>query len=86
LSFFPKFFESLSKSDKKTIKDNMTPYFANAETAGEFVTDPYSKFEEKADKWGETLHQFFDDGKFEVKALARASDSTILPIERVVGD
>jgi hypothetical protein len=65
----------LGKSDKKTMKDNMTPFFASAETAGEFFSEPYPKFEEKADKWGDTFHTFFDDGKFEVKALAKSSES-----------
>lgn len=64
----------------------MTPFFAAAETAGEFITDPYPKFEEKAEKWGDTFHAFFDDSNFVTKALARSSESTFIAADRVVCD
>ena len=52
--FFVHFAETFAKSDKKTFKDNLTPFFANADSTGEFVNDPYPKYEEKApDKWND---------------------------------
>lgn len=52
--FFINFSEAFTKSDKKTYKDNLGPYFATAESCGEYISDPYPKFEEKQpDKWNE---------------------------------
>jgi hypothetical protein len=35
--------EALAKSDKKTLKDNMAPFFVAGDAMKEFVKDPYSK-------------------------------------------
>ena len=45
--FFPHFQETFAKSDKKTFKDNLLPFFANSEHCSEYVSEPYPKFEEK---------------------------------------
>jgi hypothetical protein len=60
------------------MKDNLLPFFAAAETAGELLAEPYPKFEEKGEKWGEVLHAVFDDGQYEIKALSKTSESEII--------
>lgn len=53
-AFFPMFAEKFSKSDKKTFKENLSPFFGTGETVSDFVTEPYPRYEEKApDKWNE---------------------------------
>lgn len=41
--FFVHFTEAFSKSDKKTYKDNLAPFFATADPVNEFVAEPYPK-------------------------------------------
>lgn len=58
VSFF-KFSEAFAKSDKKTFKENLTPFFANAEHCMDFVHEPYPKYEDKLpDKWNEFFNAF----------------------------
>lgn len=40
--------EAVAKSDKKTLKDNFSPFFPSGDVIKEQVKDPYSKFDEKA--------------------------------------
>jgi len=48
--------EAFAKSDKKTFKDNLSPFFATADSCAEFVSEPYAKYEERApDKWNELV-------------------------------
>jgi hypothetical protein len=35
----------IAKSDKKALKDNLSPFFATADNVKEYVKDPYSKFD-----------------------------------------
>lgn len=37
--------DAIAKSDKKTLKDNLSPFFANADNLKELVKEPYSKFD-----------------------------------------
>lgn len=41
LTFFPRFQESFAKSDKKTFKENLLPYFATQEDIKNYVKEPY---------------------------------------------
>lgn len=41
LTFFKKFNDSYTKSDKKTMKDNMMPYFAIGEDVKLYVKETY---------------------------------------------
>ncbi len=55
-TFFVQFMEAFAKSDKKTFKDNLSPFFATADSCAEFVSEPYAKYEERApDKWNELV-------------------------------
>ncbi|KAL4477729.1 hypothetical protein ABPG72_018903 [Tetrahymena utriculariae] len=54
--FFDKFAESFAKSDKKTMKENLLPYFVTQEEIKLYVNGPYPKFEDKApEKWNELI-------------------------------
>jgi hypothetical protein len=44
---FQNILDSLAKSDKKTLKDNLTLFFAANDNAKEFIKEPYAKFDEK---------------------------------------
>lgn len=55
-TFFVSFAEAFARSDKKTFKDNLSPFFATADNCGEFVAEPYVKYEERApDKWNDLI-------------------------------
>lgn len=83
--FFTRFLEAFAKSDKKTFKENLSPFFATLEHVQEFVTDPYPKFEEKQpDKWNEWLKLISGDGKCSIKALGSKDESTLLPAGNIL--
>lgn len=78
--FFVRFLEAFAKSDKKTFKDNLAPFFATAEHVQEYVSDPYPKFEEKQpDKWNEWMKIIYSDGKCKIKALGSKEEATLIP-------
>ena len=78
--FFPRFTESFTKSDKKTFKDNLMPYFATADHCREFVVEPYPKFEERApDKWNDWIKTIYGEGKCKIKAVSSKDQATIIP-------
>ena len=78
--FFQAFSEAFVKSDKKTFKDNLSPFFATSETCGEYVSEPYPKFEEKLpDKWNEWFKLQFGDGKtIKFKALGSKDEASLI--------
>ena len=79
------FFEVFSKSDKKTFKDNLVPLFGSADHCGEYVGEPYPKFEEKLpDKWNEWLKTLYADGKCSYKALGSKEEATLIPQQNVL--
>eukprot|EP01016_Furgasonia_blochmanni_P047799 TRINITY_DN7057_c0_g1_i7.p2 TRINITY_DN7057_c0_g1~~TRINITY_DN7057_c0_g1_i7.p2 ORF type:complete len:161 (+),score=51.30 TRINITY_DN7057_c0_g1_i7:63-485(+) len=55
--FFGKFEQAFTSSDKKTYKENLTPFFANnGEEIKMHVKEPYPKYEEKKpDQWNEVM-------------------------------
>lgn len=83
--FFTHFAEAFSKSDKKTFKDNLSPFFATADHVNEFVIEPYPKYEEKQpDKWNDWFKNLNGDGKCRIKALSSKEKSTILPPDNIL--
>jgi len=78
--FFTNFQEAFTKSDKKTFKDNLGPYFATGESCGEFIAEPYPKFEEKLpDKWNEWFKLQFGDGKtIKFRALGSKEEAKLI--------
>jgi len=81
LTFFARFAESFAKSDKKTFKENLMPFFANADMA-EYVKEPYAKYEDKPpDKWNE----FFNAMKQgQMRVLTSRDEAKLLKIESIV--
>ena len=52
--------DTFSKCDKKTIKDQLSPFFAKAETMGQYIQETFPKFEDKTpDKWNEAFRWAF---------------------------
>jgi hypothetical protein len=83
--FFEKFFEAFAKSDKKTMAGNLAPFFPNADNSGEYLADPYPKYEERApEKWNEAFHAMIEAPNLEIRALLKAADSHIIEAERIL--
>lgn len=84
--FFQNFTEAFTKSDKKTFKDNLSPYFASAEHCGEYISEPYPKFEEKLpDKWNEWFKTQYGDGKsIHFRALGSKEEATLIPHHQIL--
>jgi hypothetical protein len=83
--FFTKFQEKFAASDKKTFKENLTPFFGNAETVGEFINEAYSKYEERApDKWNEYLKVIYDEGNCERVALSSKDTATLTDPDNIL--
>lgn len=52
ITFFQKFHEAFSRSDKKTFKDNLMPFFSTQEEIKLYVKEPFPKYEDRLpDKW-----------------------------------
>ena len=82
--FFTMFAEQFAKSDKKTFKDNLTPMFGSAETCGEFVGEPYSKYDERApDKWNDLIKAIYNEGKVNIHVLKTKENATVLKTELI---
>lgn len=79
--FFTGFAEAFAKSDKKSFKDNLSPFFGNSESCGEYLVEHvFPKFEEKLpDKWNEWFKIQYGDGKsIKFKALGSKEEATLL--------
>ena len=76
-TFFTAFIEVFAKSDKKTYKDNLSGFFATAETCIDYVHEPYTKYEERIpDKWNEIFKAIQECG--EVTVICQIPDSKVL--------
>jgi hypothetical protein len=71
-SFFTSFAEAFGKSDKKTFKDNLSPFFGSNETCIDYVNlEAFPKFEDRAaDKWNDLLKGVLEDQSHSFKALS----------------
>ena len=79
------FSEAFVKSDKKTFKDNLGPFFATPDVCIDFVAEPYSKYEERApDKWNELIKAIYQDGNANLKVLKIKEDATVLKSESIL--
>lgn len=84
-NFFIGFSEAFAKSDKKTFKDNLGPFFATADVCIDFVAEPYSKYEERApDKWNELIKAVYQDGSVALRVLKVKEDATVLKGESIL--
>jgi len=83
--FFTHFHEAFARSDKKTFKDNLTPFFATMDHCSEFVSEPYPKYEERVpDKWNEWIKNIFGEGKCRIKALGSKEEASLIPSDNVI--
>ena len=81
-SFFVSFSETFGRSDKKTFKDNLGVFFASADSCGEYVAEPYAKYEERApDKWNELVKALYQDGAVKLRALKTKDEAKTLKPE-----
>lgn len=70
--------ETISKSDKKTLKENMSSFFAKIENMSMFVNTTYPKFEDKSvEKWSEAFRFVFNN-KFNVNVPKISADLLFL--------
>lgn len=62
-NFFTTFDEAFAKSDKKSFKDNLTPFFGSSDNCIDYVNvEAFPKFEDRpADKWSEILKAIYED-------------------------
>lgn len=83
--FSDQFQEAFGKSDKKTFKDNLAPFFGSTETCVDFVNlETFPKFEDKpADKWNDLFKGMCaeDAPTHKFRALSQKDDGTLLTQE-----
>lgn len=74
--------DAIAKSDKKTLKDNLTPFFASNDNAKELLKQPYSKFDERApEKWTE----FINNVKLgEMNIISASAEATVILPQRIL--
>jgi hypothetical protein len=87
-SFFVNFAEAFGKSDKKTFKDNLAPFFGSNDTCMDYVNlENFPKFEDRpADKWNDLLKGVLEDPGHSFKALSVKQDAEIIDIEKILID
>jgi hypothetical protein len=88
ISFFGSFGEAFAKSDKKTFKDNLSPFLGSNETCNDYVNlDAFPKFEDRpADKWNELIKGVLEDPNHVFKALSVKHDSELIESEKILVD
>lgn len=87
--FVEQFTEAFAKSDKKTYKDNLGPFFGSTENCVDYINvDAYPKFEDKpADKWNDIIKGMCDEEPTHTfKALSMKDDSTMLGPDQILVD
>ena len=87
-SFFVSFAEAFGKSDKKTFKDNLSPFFGSNVTCIDYVNlDAFPKFEDRpADKWNDLLKGVLEDPSHSFKALSVKQDAEMVDPEKILVD
>ena len=84
------FCEAFAKSDKKTFKDNLSPFFGSADNCLDYINvENFPKFEDKApDKWNEIVKGMLDSEAptHKFKALSTKEDSAMLTPEQILVD
>ena len=68
-----------SKSDKKTYRENLSQFFASADTCIDYVHEPYVKYEERSpDQWNEFIMEAHREGQVSLRVLKMKEDTTVL--------
>jgi hypothetical protein len=78
--FFGLFKEAFGKSDKKTFKDNLSPFFGTNEMCGEFIkSSVWPKFEDKLpEKWNDIFNMINDENEKTVRVLTKKEEAKFL--------
>ncbi|CAD8122781.1 unnamed protein product [Paramecium sonneborni] len=64
--FFNRFLDAYAHSDKKTMKDNMTPFFATTEDIKLYVKEPYPQFPDRPPEKWEAAIKFLQVGSLNI--------------------
>lgn len=83
------FVDAFGKSDKKTFKDNLSPFFGSTDNCLDYINvEAYPKFEDKpADKWNEIIKAMLDEEPTHTfKALSNKDESTMLAPDQILVD
>lgn len=79
---FQALLDSIAKSDKKTLKDNLSPFFASADNLKDFIKEPYAKFDERPpEKWTEVI-TIAKASTY--KILVKADEATLVAPDRIL--
>jgi hypothetical protein len=84
--YFDQFFDAFGKSDKKTFKDNLSPFFGTTEVCGDFISvENLPKYEEKgAEKWNEIFKGVLEEESSTFKGVRSKDTSIMIPPENVL--
>ena len=75
--YLTRFSTTYAKSDKKTYKENLLPFFATQEEVKLYIKDPFPKYEERApEKWEDAFTNLRNSGI--IKILKSGTESTFL--------
>jgi len=62
----------------------LAPFFATADSCGEFISEPYVKYEERTpDKWNELIKSVYQEGNVALRVLKKKEDATALKQESI---
>lgn len=64
--FFQRFLDAYAHSDKKTMKDNMLPFFATTEDIKLYVKEPYPQFADRLPEKWEAGIKFLSTGSVKI--------------------
>lgn len=85
ITFFTSFAETFGRSDKKTYKDNLSPFFATPDTCIDYVSEPYARYEERPpEKWNELLKAIYNEGNVKISVLRSKEKATVLRPETIL--
>lgn len=85
VSFFKKFFNAFQNSDKKTMKDNLAPWFARPEELSSYYKDPYPKYEDRTpDAWNDVFHKIIDGDEYNCSASSGPGDVKFIDPQRIL--
>ena len=84
MEFFSEFIDAYTNSDKKTLKENIQKFFPSTEAIEAFVSEPYTKFEDKpVDKWNEVILLIKECNSKKITVLENAGFSNIVAPDKI---
>lgn len=84
MEFFSEFIDAYTNSDKKTLKENIQKFFPSTEAIEAFVSEPYTKFEDKpVDKWNEVILLIKECNSKKITVLENAGFSNFVAPDKI---